>query len=97
MIVGIDTEGTIRSEDSTANGDTGPGCESTEPDFYEQYYGKPGSSPLANDDINAITGATVTSNAVTDAVNYAIDYYRAELVLEVAANEGKRYIVKWNH
>lgn len=81
VIVGIDTEGTITGVRIVQQTETpGLGAKAQEPDFYEQYYGKPGSSPLANDDINAITGATVTSNAVTDAVNYAIDYYRAELV-----------------
>ena len=55
------------------------------------------SSQLANDEINAITGATVTSNAVTGAVNYAIDYFSSELGSEVADNEGERCIAEWNY
>lgn len=81
VIVGIDLEGTISGVRIAQHTETpGLGAKAQEPAFYEQYYGKSGSGNLANDDIHAITGATVTSNAVTGAVNHAIDYYLAELV-----------------
>jgi electron transport complex protein RnfG len=81
VIVGINLEGTITGVRILQHTETpGLGAKAQEPVFIEQYSGKPGSSNLSNDDINAITGATVTSNAVTGAVNHAIDYYKAELV-----------------
>jgi len=81
IIVGLDSEGTISGVRVLQHTETpGLGAKAQEPVFLEQYSGKSSSSNLANDDISAITGATVTSNAVTGAVNHAIDFYRAELV-----------------
>lgn len=80
VIVGIGQEGIITGVRISQHSETpGLGAKAQEPGFYEQYQGKPVSSQLANDEINAITGATVTSNAVTGAVNYVIDYFSSEL------------------
>ena len=84
IIVGIDSEGTITGVRILQHSETpGLGAKAQEPEFYEQYSGMPGSSNMANYDINAITGATVTSNAVTGAVNYAIDFIRQSWLREV--------------
>jgi electron transport complex protein RnfG len=81
VIVGIDSEGVISGVRIAQHAETpGLGAKAQESSFYQQYSGKSGSSNLSNDDIQAITGATVSSNAVTGAVNHAIDYYLAELV-----------------
>ena len=60
----------------------GLGQNSAKEDFYGQYAGKSGklgvvkSNPASNE-IKAVTGATITSTAVTDAVNRALAYGNA--------------------
>ena len=56
------------------------------PEFYEQYAGKQvdeltvvKSGASGDDEIDAISGATITSNAVTGDVNAAIAYYKEVL------------------
>jgi Na+-translocating ferredoxin:NAD+ oxidoreductase RnfG subunit len=45
--------------------------------FLKQFTGKTSSSPLkAKKDIDAITGATITSQAVADGVKQALTRYR---------------------
>lgn len=66
-----------------ASGETpGLGQNITKESFYSQYTGhshditvvKGGSADKAKNEINAVTGATISSKAVTNAVNQAIDY-----------------------
>ncbi|MDL2319231.1 FMN-binding protein, partial [Eubacteriales bacterium OttesenSCG-928-A19] len=52
---------------------SGYGMKAKEPDFYEQFIGKTGQLTLG-EDIDAIAGATITSQAVVDAVNTAMLY-----------------------
>ena len=53
---------------------------STEPAFYEQYHGKQTENFYVSKDggsgepIEALSGATITSRAVTGAVNTALNY-----------------------
>ena len=53
----------------------------TEPEFRDQFSGKSGTLTLvkgatsADDEISAITGASVTSNAVINAVNAGLEFY----------------------
>ena len=53
----------------------------TQPEFYEQYQGKQTESFYVSKDggngepIDALSGATITSRAVTGAVNTALAYY----------------------
>jgi electron transport complex protein RnfG len=80
IIAGINAEGTLEGVRILRHSETpGLGAESQKPAFYEQYTGKSASEPLGDGDINAITGATITSKAVTGTVNAAIEYYNAEL------------------
>lgn len=58
----------------------GLGAKAETPDFYEQYNGMKTSTPIgvsktsqSETEIQAISGATITSSAVTAGVNYAID------------------------
>ena len=53
----------------------GLGAKATEDSFRNQYIGIEGSAALtkAGGTINALTGATITPQAVTDAVNIALD------------------------
>lgn len=83
LLVGIKADGTVEgikiiSHDETA----GLGANATNKKFTDQYKDKTGKlsviksgSPTKNE-IEAITSATITSKAVTDGVNSAIDFYR---------------------
>lgn len=80
IFVGIDKSGKLNGVRITQQTETpGLGAKVDELNFLEQYTGKLTDKPLGDNDISAISGATVSSGAVTEAVNYAIDYYQAEL------------------
>ena len=76
--VGFDADGAITGVGIREINDTpGLGLKAKEADFRDQYVGsltvtKTGAS--ADNEIDAISGATVTSNAVTNAVNAALFY-----------------------
>lgn len=82
IAVGIKADGTLTGIEFLAISDTpGLGLTAQEPEFKDQYKGKAAESLTvtksgsANDsEINAISGATITSNATTNAVNAALYY-----------------------
>ena len=81
VIVGIRSDGIISGVRVSKLSETpGLGANAVNPEFYEQFGGKDSSKAIgvskiadnsAENDIVAISGATVTSNAVTGAVNAA--------------------------
>lgn len=76
LAVGIDNGGVVSGVSIIKHGETpGLGAKATEDSFRDQYIGIEGSAALtkAGGTINALTGATITSQAVTDAVNIALD------------------------
>lgn len=76
LAVGIDNDGVVSGVSIISHGETpGLGAKATEDSFRDQYIGIEGSAALtkAGGTINALTGATITSQAVTDAVNIALD------------------------
>lgn len=94
MALGIDMNGTITGFTMLSIGETtGLGMEARDnPSFAAQYVGKKvdsftvvKSQAAADNEINAISGATITSNAVTGAVNTALCY--VNYMLGGAANE----------
>lgn len=85
VAIGITTDGTLTGFNVVSHSETaGLGSKCTEPDFTEQFKGKK-AEPLAysktgasaDNEIDAIGGATITTGAVTDAVNAAIAFYQA--------------------
>lgn len=80
--VGFDADGTITGVGIREINDTpGLGLKAKEPKFKDQYIGKNADTLVvtktgasAENEIDAISGATVTSNAVTNAVNTAFYY-----------------------
>ena len=87
FIAGITKEGTVKAINILSHSDTpGLGARATEPEFYGQFTDKTqlplkvtkgaASNP---DEISAISGATITSTAVTTGVNAAIDYWNNNL------------------
>ncbi len=85
ITVGITTDGTINGVSILSISETaGLGMRAQEPSFYTQYEGintdhfyvaKDGGE---GDPIDALSGATITSRAVTGAVNAAIGYYQIQ-------------------
>ena len=80
LIVGINADGTVAGAKVTSHAETpGLGAKSqADPNWITQFAGQTadGQLKVAKDGgtINAITGATITSRAVTDGVNTAAAY-----------------------
>ena len=88
LMVGIDSaKGQVSGINVVSNSETaGLGAKSTDPEFSDQYKGKPLEelSVLKNGtpgdtEIKAISGATITSTAVTNGVDAAIEVYKNSL------------------
>ena len=88
LMVGIDSaKGQVQGINVVSNSETaGLGAKSTDPEFSDQYKGKPLEelSVLKNGtpgdtEIKAISGATITSTAVTNGVDAAIEVYNNSL------------------
>ncbi|MGN1123851.1 MAG: RnfABCDGE type electron transport complex subunit G, partial [Eubacterium sp.] len=87
VAVGITKDGVIKGVSVVANSETaGIGSKCTEPEFTNQFanknaeileYTKSGAS--ADNQIDAMSGATISTNAVTEAVNTAIVFYNSQL------------------
>ena len=75
MVVGIDTDGLVRGISIINMSETsGLGSNADNDSFKNQFFGLGGQFSVNKDggSIQALTGATVTSRAVTDAVNSAL-------------------------
>ncbi len=88
LIVGISTDGNITGIDIGSMSETpGLGSKAAEPTFKDQFSGKVTTNELnvvkgkasVDDEIQAISGATITSKAVTKGVNAAIEVYNSGL------------------
>ena len=83
IVVGINTDGTVAGAQVTSHSETpGLGAKAkADPTWITQFAGKAADGSLAvtkdGGDINAITGATITSRAVTKAVNRAATYVQS--------------------
>ena len=84
LTVGIKSDGTVSGVSIGSHEETaGLGAKATEPEFYEQFAGKPADGSLSvikngtagESEILAISGATITSKGITDAVNSAVGCY----------------------
>lgn len=87
ITVGIAADGTISGISYLSISETaGLGMKATESSFTEQYVGKQAEKFAVSKDggdgepIDALSGATITSRAVTGAVNVALAYYQNALV-----------------
>ena len=83
ITVGIKKDGTINGVSILSISETaGLGMKATEPSFYNQYVNKKADKFVVSKDggdgeqIDALSGATITSRAVTGAVNAALGYYQ---------------------
>lgn len=75
MVVGISTDGTVTGVSIISMSETsGLGANASKDSFRAQYVGASGTVALNKDggEIDALTGATITSRAVTEGVNTAL-------------------------
>lgn len=86
VLVAFDADGNIAGIKIGSNNETvGVGSKVANPEFTEQFKGMPAEN-FTISDIAAISGATISSGAVTNAVNYAINAYN-EVVKGVVKEE----------
>lgn len=78
MLVGINMKGSVVGVKILSLNETpGLGMQAAEAKFLKQFVGKNAKSPLkAKKDIDAITGASITSQAVADGVKEALKRFR---------------------
>ena len=88
LSVGISQDGTINGISFTELTETaGMGMRADEPEFKGQFSGRNASrfklnkagGSTADDEIDSISGASITSGAVVNAVNAALDFFAANL------------------
>ncbi|MBR4308474.1 MAG: RnfABCDGE type electron transport complex subunit G [Oscillospiraceae bacterium] len=79
LMVGVSEEGTVTGVSIISHGETASlGAECTREDFRAQFIGAQGDLKVTKDGgtIDALTGATVTSRAVTSAVQVALEFVK---------------------
>ncbi|MBU3189824.1 RnfABCDGE type electron transport complex subunit G [Clostridium bowmanii] len=88
IMVGISNDGKVTGIEILTHTETpGLGANAPKPEFSDQYKNKPTKdklevvkvAPSKENQIQAITGATITSKAVTLGANDAIDFYNSSL------------------
>ncbi len=95
VMVGVNTDGSINKVTIIAADDETPGLgQNVKKDsFLDQFIGKAGeltvvkNAASADNEIQAVTSATITSKAVTKAVNAATEYFNANLINGGEAND----------
>lgn len=83
VMTGIDLDGVIKGMKVVSNTETpGLGANASNPEFQDQYSGKTTEGDIelvknnpTEEQVEALTGATITSKTVTDSVNEAIKVY----------------------
>ena len=80
LTVGVSADGKINGISFTELHETpGKGMLCGEPAFMDQFAGKDAARLTLGTDVDAITGVTVTSKAVTNAVNAGVDFINTQL------------------
>jgi electron transport complex protein RnfG len=88
LVTGITNDGKLEAIRILNHSETpGLGAKSVLPNFYEQFTDSDKvtvvkRAPEAPGEIQAISGATITSNAVAGGVNVALEYWRSNLAEE---------------
>ena len=85
IMTGVDMKGTVTGVKTLELSETaGLGMNAQNDSFLNQYKGESGTVAVAKNspsenEIQALTGATITSTAVTKCVNAALDYFSSQL------------------
>ncbi len=89
VMVGVNTDGTVKAVEilDVSSETVGLGQNAAKPEFHSAFAGKGRNISVTkgepgDNEIKAITGATITSQAVTDAVNIATDFAAEHLLKE---------------
>lgn len=89
ILVGVDLEGVITGVDILSHNETpGLGANADNDDFKGQYIGKSGEFVVVktgstnDNEIDAMAGATITSNAVTSGINNGVNFLKEKGVIE---------------
>ena len=78
VMVAFNADGTIKQVKIQSQAETaGVGTKVTNESFWSQYSGLPAATITLDQEVDRITGASISSRAVNTAVNYAIDAYNA--------------------
>ncbi|OUQ80654.1 FMN-binding protein [Flavonifractor sp. An100] len=78
VMVAFNADGTIKQVKIQSQAETaGVGTKVTNESFWGQYSGLPASTITLDQEVDRISGASISSRAVNTAVNYAIDAYNA--------------------
>ena len=76
VMVAFNADGTIKQVKIQSQGETaGVGTKIENESFWGQYAGLPAESIVLDQDVDRITGASISSRAVNNAVNYAVAAY----------------------
>ncbi|MDR2650286.1 MAG: RnfABCDGE type electron transport complex subunit G [Clostridiales bacterium] len=85
IIVGIDVDGAVEGVRILQHSETpGLGANASDPAFIDQYKGKSGDLKITkaapgDNEIQAVTSATITSAAVTKGVNDALNFFKQSI------------------
>ena len=80
LSVGVSIDGKINAISFTELHETpGKGMLCGEPAFMDQFAGKDAGKLILGSDVDAITGVTITSKAVTNAVNAGVDFINTQI------------------
>ena len=78
VMTAINPDGTIKQVKIQSQGETaGVGTKIENESFWSQYTGLPAETITLDQQVDRITGASISSSAVNDAVNFAIAAYNA--------------------
>ena len=86
LTLGVDHDGVITALNVGSNSESpGLGANASKPEFYEQFAGKTAGlnvtkGPAGENEISAISGATITTRGITEAVDRALQYFSEYIV-----------------
>lgn len=87
LLIGLDANGAVKGVSVISDSETaGIGKKVLVPSFLAKFNGKTEGVSLGNGDIAAVSGATITSKAVTKCVDSVLSFYESTLK-EVEVNE----------
>lgn len=79
VLIGIGADSCIKAVQILSHSETpGLGAKAADPGFLDQYSGISADGPVEADDVDAVTGATITSDAVRSAVNISIGFAKEQ-------------------
>ena len=89
VMTAITPDGTIKQVKIQSQGETaGVGTKIENESFWSQYTGLPAETITLDQQVDRITGASISSSAVNDAVNFAIAAYNGKYLIQRPLSRG---------